>query len=426
MNDPHLPEALELDGRIAHLIQREQGAVVDVLLALAEFDRRRLYRELGHASLFDYLHRRRKLSRGAAHYRRVAAGLVERFPQIIEPLRDGRLCFTTVVVVAGVLTEENRAELLPRFFGLSKQEAQELAAEIRPREVVPARTVVTMSRVEIPAPMPAVAPKVHPGELDMPRREEARTLVEPMTATASRMHITVSRDFVALLKKAKAGQSHVQPNATDEDVLRAALELLIEKQQKRRASVPAKVKREVRKRDGGRCQWPTHDGGICGATVRLEIDHVEPRGQGGPSTVENCRVLCKAHNLEAAREAYGDDHMDLFTPSVPVAREALAEWAIGKAPSSLTFFRPRHILRAAASNPANGERHDDPDLECDRCQRVEITRLEGRLRGQRPRHRPRRLRDPDLRCPETSVGLAAPGVGFGDGVGERVAVMRGT
>ena len=122
-----------------------------------------------------------------------------------------------------------------------------------------------------------------------------------MTATMSRIHLTASRDFLALLKKAKAGQSHVQPNASDEQVLTAALHLLIAQQEKRKASVPAKVKRAVMARDEARCQWPTHDGSICGATVKLEVDHITPRGRGGPSTVANCRILCKLcrarHNL---------------------------------------------------------------------------------------------------------------------------------
>jgi hypothetical protein len=151
-------------------------------------------------------------------------------------------------------------------------------------------------------------------------------VVEPLTRQETRMHVTVSSAFMTLLKKARAGQSHVQPGATDEQVLTAALELLIEKQEKRRASVPAKVKREVRVRDGGKCQWPLDSGGICGSTLRLEIDHVIPRGRGGPSTVENCRLACKAHNLEAARQVYGDDWMDQFTcggrGNVPVARES--------------------------------------------------------------------------------------------------------
>ena len=62
-------------------------------------------------------------------------------------------------------------------------------------------------------------------------------------------------------------------------------------------------------------QWPLASGGVCGATHLLEFDHVTPRAAGGPSTVDNCRILCGPHNLLAARQFYGDDWMDRFTRS---------------------------------------------------------------------------------------------------------------
>jgi hypothetical protein len=40
-----------------------------------------------------------------------------------------------------VLTPENRDEVLPRFFGLSKREARELVAELKPAEHAPRRDV---------------------------------------------------------------------------------------------------------------------------------------------------------------------------------------------------------------------------------------------------------------------------------------------
>jgi 5-methylcytosine-specific restriction endonuclease McrA len=279
----------------------------------------------------------------------VAASLVDRLPEVVEPLRDGRLCFTTVVVVAGVLTKENVQVVLPRFFGLSKQEALELAAELRPRARVPVRTVVTQPLVR------AADPKVHPGEPEATSTEppappppppSPRTVVEPLTPVASRMHLTVSRELIELLKRAKAGQSHVQPGVTDEQVILAGLRLLVAQQERRRASVPAKVKREVLERDGGRCQWPTHDGGICGATVRLEVDHVTPRGQGGPSTVDNCRILCRSHNLEAARIAYGDELMDLY---VPIAWEG--PYSIGIGPTSQISSAYCRMVRSDEKRP---------------------------------------------------------------------------
>jgi hypothetical protein len=66
-------------------------------------------------------------------------------------------------------------------------------------------------------------------------------------------------------------------------------------------------------RDGGRCQWPVASGGICGSTHRVELDHVIPRARGGPSTVENLRVLCRLHNAVAARHVFGDAWMDRYT-----------------------------------------------------------------------------------------------------------------
>lgn len=59
--------------------------------------------------------------------------------------------------------------------------------------------------------------------------------MEPLTRQEARMHVTVSPAFLALSRRARAGQSHVQPGATDE---------------------------------------------------RIEVDHVVPRGKGGPSTAD--------------------------------------------------------------------------------------------------------------------------------------------
>ena len=230
------------------------------------------------------------------------------------------MCLTTVIVLARVLTETNRHDVLPRFFHLSRQEAEQVAVEIRPVEVVPRRTVVTEAPVARAAAVP-VTENVKEHSRSIVELAPTRALVEPLTPRETRMHVTVTPEFVALLKKAKAGQSHVQPGATDEQVLTAALELLLAQQEKRRASVPPKVKREVMRRDGGKCTWRLENGGVCGSTVRLEVDHVVPRGRGGPSTTDNCRILCKADNLEAARRVYGDEVMDLFAPRNPVARE---------------------------------------------------------------------------------------------------------
>src|SRR6266496_3619723 len=141
-----MSSARDLSAHLADLLHRERAALGEFLVALADFDRKRLWVELGHASLFYFLHRELGLSSGAAFYRKTAAGLIQRFPEIVDPLRDGRLCMTSVVELAKVLTPENRDEVLPRFFHLSKSGAKAVSAALRPAEAAPHRAVVTAVR----------------------------------------------------------------------------------------------------------------------------------------------------------------------------------------------------------------------------------------------------------------------------------------
>lgn len=56
--------------------------------------------------------------------------------------------------------------------------------------------------------------------------------------------------------------------------------------------IPTEVKKEVWKRDKGKCV-------ICGATTNLHFDHDLPFSKGGTSlTVKNVKLLCIKHNLE--------------------------------------------------------------------------------------------------------------------------------
>jgi 5-methylcytosine-specific restriction endonuclease McrA len=337
--------------RLADLLARERAALGDFLVALASFDDRKLWVELEYASLFDFLHRELRLSRGAAFYRKTAVELIHRFPEVVAPLRDGRLCLMTVAEVSRVLTEENRAEVLPRFFGLSKREAQALAAELQPTENPPMRAVVTPVRAPAPAAhalttsvarpqLDLAQPAVQPVERELPestepvRRASASppspaAVVQPLTAELNRYHVTVSRRFLEKLEAATAALSHSHPNGAPEEILEAGLDLLLDRAARRRAVVkrprpvprpssnpdyvPAHVRRAVWERDGGRCQYRLASGEICGSTGCLEIDHIVPLALGGPSTEENCRLACDTHNDRAARRVLGDACMDRFT-----------------------------------------------------------------------------------------------------------------
>jgi hypothetical protein len=349
-----MENARALTLRLQDLLRREHDALAEFLLALAAFDRRRAWAELGHASLFAFLHRDLRLSKGAAFYRATAAGLVQRFPDVVAPIRQGELCLTTVAEVARVLTPENVGEVLPQFFGLSHREAQALAAELQPREAPPIRDVVTVSRRAAAAPAFALACPTEPDlgqkvsrETSAPaasaslgdRRDQPATAaavppptpaprpeaVEPLTAELTRIHVTLPRRVLDKVEAARAALSHSQPGAGLAEIIEAGIDLLLERHAKRKGlvrprseprpsadpeHVPAHVRREVWKRDGGRCQHPVASGGSCGSTLRVELHHVTSRHRGGPTAAENLTTLCGFHHDAETRREFGDALVD--------------------------------------------------------------------------------------------------------------------
>src|SRR5512133_3661269 len=206
--------AREQTAALAALLRREHDALADFLVALADFDARRVWAELGQTSLFWFLHRELGLSKGAAQYRKTAAELVQRVPEIVEPLRDGHLCLSSIVELAHVITPENQAEVLPRFFRLSRKEAAALVAELRPVEAPSRREVVTRVRVSAPAaatmaePPSPVTPSSEAdagwladlpdanspadGRVLLSRLDEKPDVAGPLTADLRRFHVTVS------------------------------------------------------------------------------------------------------------------------------------------------------------------------------------------------------------------------------------------
>jgi hypothetical protein len=231
------------------------------------------------------------------------------YPEILEPLRD-----RPVVELAKVRRREpvgDAAEVLPALHPMSTRHLKVQPVEPNVRLTTNAEPDSSRAAVQASCDAP------------VPRDSE-----QPLTAEISRLHVTVSRRFLAKLEAARDALSYARPGATTEDLLEAGLDLLLERQAKRnglvdkpRKSAPssnavtltAAVKREVWRRDGGRCQWPIESGGVCGSTRHIQFDHIIPRAAGGLSTVENVRLLCRMHNDLAARRVFGDAWMDRFT-----------------------------------------------------------------------------------------------------------------
>ncbi len=376
-----LCDARQARDGLATLLRAERSAAAEFLLALAHFDRNRGWEVLGHASLFAFLNVELGLSKGGAFFRQTAARLLQRFPDLIDPLRDGRLCITTVFELSKVLTEANRTEVVPRFFGCSSQQARELVATLAPVTNPPVRAVVTL--LESPRLVEAVRPSelVTPAALELQAPQAIRSIktvqstelsftqpervvasrddVEPLTADLRRLHITVDAQFLKMLDTARDGLSHRIPGASTSPPRSPA--------QSGNATVAAARGRSTAAAPAARrTGWSstTSSRGRAGAARRSMTsgscaEPTTPWRRGGPSET-GARRGTGDDRARGVRQAARTDHDpvvqrcargEAIQPAVPVIPDSPAEPARASAPPALSSSAPP---RRGAARRARG------------------------------------------------------------------------
>jgi 5-methylcytosine-specific restriction endonuclease McrA len=341
-------DSAALSRRLGELAGHERAVQVEFLLHLAEFDTRRAWAEEGYGSLWDYLLRVLHLREGAAFRRIAAMRVLRRLSVVAEALRDGRLCLSTVTVLGPLLTGENVGELVARAAFLTKAEVERLVVTLQPRaapkdglrllspkKVQPRGTPTPVDEPSTPAASIATASPI-PAALQL-APPPSRATLQPVSADTYSLRVTVDAALEEDLEELKALLSHKIPNGELTAVIREAVQCALEKHRKRKGAaeparkrkspvaakpvkkiasgrepISAAVRREVWKRDAGRCTWRAPDGQRCGSTWKVELDHIQPAALGGPSTVENLRILCRSHNALSAEHVFGRAHMELF------------------------------------------------------------------------------------------------------------------
>jgi hypothetical protein len=319
-------DALTLE--LARLAGHERAATAALIVHLAEFDARRLYEGAGHPSMFSYCREVLRLSEDAAYNRIKAARAARLYPSIVGMLADGSLSPTTVRLLAAHLTLENHERLLAAAAGKGKQDVEVLLARWFPQpdvapsmRKVPNRVTAQPSSGEATTVIPAdsLAASLSsaasaPPACAIPNIAPSRpALVRPLAPERYEVRFTATGETRALLKEAQDLLGHAVPTGDLATVFHRALTVLVADLKRRKfgatprprrarisdsksGEVPAAVRREVCARDGNRCAFVAKNGRRCEETRFLEFHHVVPRAAGGPATVDNIQLRCRAHN----------------------------------------------------------------------------------------------------------------------------------
>lgn len=274
----------ELVAEVGRRAGRERQATADLIRALIEFDRRRLYLGEGYSSLFAYCTSVLHYSEHSAFNRIEVARAAARWPQLLACLEDGSLHLAGARVLAPHLTAENIDMALEASRHKSKREIEEVAAGL-----------------------------AH------------RTLLVAVAAEQYRLHLTISRATRDRLREVQALLSHQLPDGNPAVIFDRALELLHKQLARRRTGAAdrpraprapkdevrepsAAVKREVWARDGAQCAFVGRNG-RCPERNFLEYHHRKPYARKGPPTAINIELRCRAHNVYEAELDFGPEVM---------------------------------------------------------------------------------------------------------------------
>jgi hypothetical protein len=325
----------ELLERVKRLSEREREMTASLIAHLAELDGRRLYLAEGYSSLFTYCTQALRLSEHAAYRRIEAARIIRRFPIILEMLEQGLVNLTTVGLLAAHLTEENHREVLNAAQLKGKRQVEELVACLHPQPPVPStiRKLPTPSHVSPPTrqdtghnlqpPEQRQDTATHEASyLALTSPRDHRATVVPLAPERYKVQFTASAETYKKLRLAQDLLRHQIPDGDPAAIFDLALTALLEDLAKRKLAsmdrpresghhisgsrhTPADVKRAVWLRDGGRCAFVGRNGRRCAEQGFLEFHHVTPYATGGPPTIDNIQLRCRAHNGYEAELDFG-------------------------------------------------------------------------------------------------------------------------
>jgi hypothetical protein len=333
-----------LTRRLVEIRKQERRLLVEFLRYLAELDRRRTVVAQGFPSLFAFCTDFLGLSKASAFRRTTAARLLARFPLVGECLADGRLNLTTLVELRDVLDEAHLTEILDRAAGRTEEQVKELVASLRPRAApadllrklpdqrnhcggsgpkLPAASIAEpVARALAAASMAASA--APPSAAVRPETRSAARL-EPIAPERHVLRVTVGPDFVADLEAARQALSHKLPHGGLEEVLHECLRVTLAQVERRRLGagrtisaaeppsgsryVPVAIRKEVWTRDGGCCAFVGSAGRRCNSRHQVQLHHLDPFALGGRATAANLTLRCRVHNIHAAEQDYGAEHI---------------------------------------------------------------------------------------------------------------------
>lgn len=307
----------ELRQALTHLRRAERNAV----LWFGEVARRRLYLELGYATIHLYAEQGLGFSRSKTYqFLRLAEDL-ERLPALKAALADGSVSWTkarTVAVVADQRSESAWVERAKQSSVVALRQDVALAKSHRKRgstaqpELMPDMGPPLVSSTPInvnlrlhptdAARMDGMLERIRKLGLHGSREELVLLALDRLKSKKSTRVHSDNRSQIVIYKCSDCGRAHVETDRGSQALSPSDLEAaecdakLARPGERNRSTIPPSIRRAAMLRDRFTCRAPG-----CHNRRFLEVHHKRPRAEGGAHVLENLVTLCGACHRQAHR-----------------------------------------------------------------------------------------------------------------------------
>ena len=300
--------------QFSDLVQRDNRRTASLLRHIDAIDRRQLWAKYGHPSMFDFCVSRHHMSESTAGKRIGAARTARRFPLLFEMVARGEIHLSGIHRLKAHLTPDNHEQVLDQAKHKTIRQIEQLVAQLAPRPDVPSTLRALPARSEIavapplvaaaaplapPTPIPTPAPTIPlAARAPAPRRAPEP---EPLAPGRYKLAVTLDESTCRKLKQLQDLLAHQLPSGDPAAIIDRAFDALLEQVHKQKTGftknprartplsrkvsaaqrarwIPVALRREVWKRDQGRCSFVGEDGHRCNETRGLEFAHVRHYG----------------------------------------------------------------------------------------------------------------------------------------------------
>lgn len=328
----HLSQ-VELVGALDKYLGAERRLLACFILYLIEFDRRKIFRELGFSSSYHWMTNGLGMAESGAVRRMNAARIMVRYPQmaqmIFSKIMNGQLSLMVISMIFSHVNNDNCVELMEQVSGKNRLEVEKfLANRIEGyhamqsarawMRVLPGASGASVQNEmassrgseAIPLPINEADAKLeaNAGLVGADRQRVADRVATPAVQTpgpAIRLAVTLVGEGAKDLLRLR----ELYPYRDPSQIIHDALGLMRKARDLPASRVPKAIQRQVFVRDASQCTFVSDDGRRCSERGRLQIDHILPLAKGGDDRPENLRLLCAAHNQMMAERHFGKDFM---------------------------------------------------------------------------------------------------------------------